>query len=111
MALLSVQKALLAGQQLTFNSCAVGGDSFVNSGNVYCIVRNQDASSKTVTFDAPGTDNFGLSGAFADVAVVVVNAQTSIIGPFPPNRFNDANGQVQITYSAVTSLTIAIVSA
>jgi len=32
-----------------------------------------------------------------------------MIGPFPKNRFDDATGKVQITYSAVVSLTVAIV--
>lgn len=111
MALLSVQQIAMAGAQITFNACAGGGDSFVNSGSVIIFIKNDDASSKTVTLAGTGPDNFGLTGSFLNLAIVVPAGQIWKGGPFPPNRFNDANNQVQLTYSAVTSLTIAILAA
>jgi hypothetical protein len=32
------------------------------------------------------------------------------LGPFPTNRFNDTNGEVSVTYSAATSVTVAAVT-
>ena len=48
----------------------------------------------------------------ANVAVSVTNAAAGwLIGPFPPDQFNatDNSGLADITYSGVTSLTIAVV--
>jgi hypothetical protein len=85
---------------------AAAGDSFDNNGRVMLRVNNGGGAPSTVTFDDPNST--ALPGAVAfnpDAAVTVTNGQVRVIGPFPPSRFNDANGRVQIAWSVTTSVT------
>ena len=41
--------------------------------------------------------------------VVPATSGDKWLGPFAPDRFNDINGFVQVTYSAVTGLTVSAV--
>jgi len=111
MATLSVQSTAAAGTAITFTAAAGGGDKFANSGSQRLLVRNDDASPVTVTIDAPGTCNFGAAANAAhDLAVSVAAGAEKWIGPFDVSRFNDSNGFVNISYSGVTSLTVAVVN-
>lgn len=107
MATLTPQVAALTGLDVSFSSAASGGDQFANSGKEYFHVVNGSGSSITVTADAQTNCNFGFDH---DAAVAVPAGEERVIGPFPTNRFNDANGNVQVTYSDVTSLTVAVVT-
>jgi|SRR5262245_5769783 len=104
MAVISVQQIPMAGAEVTFSAASAGGDSFPNSGYVRARVRNTTAGAKNVTFEGPGVDNFGVSHATAfDMTVSIPAAVAGVpgektIGPFPQNRFNDANSRVQVTY-------------
>lgn len=111
MAVLAVQKPVLTGVAFTKAAATAGGDSFPNTGVEMFHVSNGHATlARTVTVDAPGTCNFGLPADPAHDAVVVVPAVSSmVIGPFNTSKFNDANGRVQITYSASgADLTVAV---
>jgi tryptophan synthase beta subunit len=110
MALLTALGAVVAAGLRIDNLVAAngGGDSFANTGVQRFIIKNADASPKTVTFITQKTVGGGL--AVADEAVVVPAGQTYIAGPFPPDLYNDGNGQVQVTYSAVTSVTVGVIS-
>lgn len=110
MAILTVQTVSLAGSVITLGAAAAGGDSFPNSGNVYFRVNNGSGASINVTFDAPNADNFGVINDAHDVVVAVAAGAQKTIGPFPPERFNDANGRVQVTYSSATTVTVAAVA-
>jgi nicotinamide mononucleotide (NMN) deamidase PncC len=116
MAVLSVQSPSLAGVAITHNAAAGGGDSFQNSGNVYIHVKNTSGGTLTpaVKVEGQGTDNFGVSGAGGtvfDQDVNLANNEEKVIGPFPPGRFNDANGRVQLTYpNGVTGVTVAVIA-
>jgi hypothetical protein len=106
MALLAKQAASIVGlNPITMNAAAGGGDTvLVDTPNIYLLVRNLDASSKTVTIIDPRTQY----GQPAPDPIVVVGASNmAIIGPIPV-EFADANGLVSITYSAVTSVTIGV---
>lgn len=105
MALLTNQQAAVTGKAVTFAAAAGGGDTVNIDGTIVLIVRNGDASSKTVTVVRPGTE-FG--AAVADVPVTVPAGETWVIGPLPQS-FEDTDGLADITYSAVTSVTIAAV--
>lgn len=111
MAVLTVQKPSAAGTYAPV-AAEAGGDSFPNTGVEFFYIKNGDASPKTVTFDSPGTCSFGLAANAAhDLAVTVPAGEEKLIGPFATARFNDANNRVQVTYSAVTSVTVAAVAA
>lgn len=84
---------------------AAAGDSFSNNGKVMVRVANAGASPVTVTFDDPNSALAGATAFNPDVGVTVPNGAQRIIGPFPPNRFNDSNGRVQMAWSATASMT------
>lgn len=113
MAILVVQKPTLAGVVATKAAVTPGGDSFPNTGVEWIEVENAHATDpRTVTIDSPGTCSFNLAANAAhDDAVVVAALTTKRIGPFPVQRFNDANSRVQITYSdSGGDLSIAVVA-
>ena len=106
MAVLTVQSVSRTGLEATYASCAAGGDTFVNSGYELIHIKNGHSGAQTVTVVTPAT-SYGL--AIADVAVEVTAGEERFIGPFPPAVFNGASDTVSLTYSGVTSLTIAVV--
>lgn len=106
MATLTVQDMnTLAGLNPTYAACAGGGDDFVNTGHEYIHIKNGHSSPQSVTIHSQRLCDQGVEH---DVVVSVPNAEERIIGPFHPARFNDANKKVQLTYSGVTALTIAV---
>ena len=105
MAAITVQKAVEAGIVPSFVACNAGGDTFINDGKTYIYVKNADSSSHDVTLTAYGKCN---QGYLHDLVVAVGASEEKIIGPFLPERFN-SSGSASLTYSAVTSMTIAAV--
>lgn len=96
---------------LTMAAADVSGDVYPNAGgDVYFICENADASSTTVTVTAQITstskDGFGPVTKGNGGGSVAAGA-IEVFGPFPSSAFNNASGQVAVTYSSVTSLTVA----
>lgn len=118
MATLAVQRPSPTGASLALSAAASGGDQFANDGQVTVQILNSHATAaRTITFDSPQSCSFGLSANAAhDRAVVVPGVSSApanrvVIGPFPVDRFNDGNGNVQVTYSdAAADLTVAVQS-
>ena len=106
MSTLNVQKVVLAGLTPSYGAAAAGGDEFVNSGREFLHVKNGHTSPQTVTVNSQAACNQGYDH---DAAVAIPASEERMIGPFPKDRFDDAGGKVQITYSGVTALTIAAV--
>lgn len=106
MATLTVQQITTAGVTPTYVACSGGGDQFLNNGKTLIEVKNTNAATRDVTVNSQATCSFG----FDHDIVNTIGATTGdeIMGPFPTARFNDATGMVQLTYSAVTNLTIAV---
>ena len=104
---LTPQVIVLEGITPALVAADVGGDEFVNSGKDFIHIKNVNASPMDVTVNSQAVCNQGVDHD----AVVTVPATTGekFIGPFPKDRFNDASGKVQITYSAITDVTIGIV--
>lgn len=106
MATLTVQAVDLDGLKPSYGVCASGGDEFVNSGKDFIHVKNGDASPHTVTVDSQQACNQGFDH---DAAVAIPAGEERMIGPFSKDRFNDSEEKVQISYDAVTSMTIAAI--
>jgi hypothetical protein len=104
MATLTVQQIAKLGLLQSLAAAAGGGDAFANDGQrTFFKVTNADGTPTNVTFVTQKTvETF----AVGDNVVAVANATTQLIGPFPAEIYNDANGLVQVTYSKVTSLTV-----
>lgn len=106
MADLTVQVISLLGIVPSYAAAAVGGNAFLNSGREYFHVKNGSAASIDVTVDSVAPCNQGFDH---NVVVAVAASAEKLIGPFPKSRFNDAAEKVQVTYSAVTTVTVAAV--
>jgi hypothetical protein len=107
MALLPSQTISEAGAAVTLVAAAVGGDTYdLTDSEAVLVVRNADASSKTVTVVTPGT----VSGlAIADRALVIAAGAFALL-PLDKGDYRDpATGLASITYSAVTSVTVGVV--
>lgn len=111
MATLTAQ-AISESGGVTFTAASAGGDSWQNTGREVLVVQNDDAASKTVTVTAQKTSTrapgFG-AVTKANAQVTVAAGGVEVFGPFPTEAYNDANGAAQITYSDVTSLSVAVV--
>lgn len=106
MAVLTVQKAQIAGTTYTTSAAAGGGDQVPVGLNNALLVINGGGSSITVTINDPNSTKYGLANP--DPTVTVANGTTKLIGPFPQDLAN-SNGNVDITYSGVTSVTVAAI--
>jgi hypothetical protein len=106
MATLNVYKVNLDGGKPSFVPASAGGDDFANSGKTFLIVKNGGAGAVTVTINSQTPCNYGFDH---DVQVPVAAGDETWIGPFSKARFNDENGKVQISYSDITSVTVAAV--
>jgi hypothetical protein len=106
MAALPTQSASPTGTTLTMAAASGGGDTFVPGSSTVLLVRNGDASSKTVTIVRPGT-TYGT--ADPDIAVTVAAGAIAVLGPYPSDLADPTDGQIDVTYSAVTSVTVAAV--
>lgn len=108
MATLAVQAAAASGVALSTVAAAGGGDVFSNNGKTVLFVNNGGGGSITVTITPQNTLPGGY--ALANVAVTLTAGQAKYLGTYDPQYFNNSNGQVAVTYSGVTSVTVGALS-
>jgi|SRR5262245_27757396 len=106
---LNKTSGVYAGITPTYASATSGGDTFLNvDGRTYLEVKNGSGSPITVTVKCK---EFCSQGEAHDVVVSVAATTGHVkIGPFIPSEFNDGANLVTVTYSGVTSLTVAAFS-
>lgn len=90
-----------------FTPGQVEGHYYPNNGATFLLVTNGSGAPIDVTAISQLTVE-GL--AVADSVVAVGAGVTKLIGPFNPTIFNDENGNMTVTFSAVTSVTCSIIS-
>lgn len=111
MATLTVQDIVETGLNATYDAANAGGDTFQNSSNgrIFLHVKNDDASSHTVTVAATAS-TYNLPGIGLvdknDISVSVPASGERFIGPFALSAFG---ANPDITYDDVTSVSIAVV--
>lgn len=106
----AVQYPTSAGAGLTYTAAAAAGNKFSNDGRTGLNVRNASGSSITVTITTPGTID-GL--AIADKTFTVPATTGDRWWKGDPAVYNQPDGatdagEVYVDYSAVTSVTIAV---
>lgn len=107
MANLATQAITRAGLEATFAAASGGGDTFTPDSDTFLHVKNGSAGSITVTVVTPR--EVISSVATADLAVAVPAGEERELGGFPAEIFADpTDGLADITYSDVTSLTVAV---
>lgn len=104
MAILTAQTLPLSGLQPTYASAASGGDQAPVGEKLVLHVKNGDASSKTVTVATPGTVG---DLAVADASQAIPAGDEAFI-PLKSTYRDPATGRASITYSAVTSVEVAV---
>lgn len=105
MAVLNSQTISISGLVPTYQAAAVGGDQVRPGDRTFLHVKNTDGSPATVTIAVPGKE-YGVDRA--DVPIVVpATTGDCMIGPFPRDLVDPITGNVLVTYSAVTGLTVA----
>lgn len=103
---LTPQVITRAGIAPTYSAANVDGHSWPNSGNQLLQVKNASGSPVTVTFPIPVM----VDGQAVASKTVSVPATTGdrLIGPFAPGQYNQLNGDLNVDFSAVTSVTVAL---
>ncbi len=107
MALLTAQAPSQAGTDVTFVAAAAGGDTLRPGDTTSLRVRNGGTAAIIVTVDSIRRCDQGVDH---NLDVPVPAGGEREIGPFPAARFAGPGGLVSVTYSAVTSVTVAVIS-
>jgi hypothetical protein len=109
MALLATQQIVNTGLSPAYAAAAAGGDTFVPGDRTFLHIKNTNAAARNVTVDSKAPSNYGTD---ADLAVnVPLTVGDKMIGPLPASRFADpATGLGNLTYDAVTGVTVAIIT-
>ena len=112
-ATLTVQTSVFTGLNFTSASAATT-DTFANEGRTFLVFINGNASARTLTIAANDADKPGFGTiAIPDTTVTLpgsgTNSGRAIVGPFPPDRFNDSNGRVVYTLDDATGMTVAAI--
>lgn len=84
------------------------GNKWANTGVEFLYVNNGGVGSITITqvFGANGT----VDGQAGSARTTTVGAgKRMLIGPWPANFYNDASNFMTVTYSGVTTVTVAAV--
>lgn len=107
MALLSAVTASLQGTTVTYAAAGAGGDTFAYGRNTEFRVKNGSGGSITVTLVVPGNTQFGQ--AQPDLPITIGAGVEKSIG-LARGLVDGATGTISVTYSAVTSVTVALVT-
>mgnify|MGYP003131932833 CR=1 FL=1 len=98
---------------LTFSTATESGDKFENNGKYMVVVKNAGEESVTVTFTAQTTTfvspTYG-TASISNKTLVIAGGRTGYICSLPVNAFNNSDGDVVMTYSQVTNVSVAICS-
>ena len=106
MATLAVQQIPVTGFTPSFAAAGAGGDAANPDDRVFLRVKNGSAGAINVTIVVPGS----LYGqALADPVVVVPATVGDVLINLPSALADPATGLVSWTYSAVTTVTVALV--
>lgn len=112
MAAIAPQLTSLAGLAPTYTACAAGGDTIQAPLDERTILhfKNAGASPQTVTVNAVSPTAARVAGVgnlpVPAIAVAIPAGGERMIGPIPA-AYIDAIGNINLTYSGVTSLTVA----
>ena len=106
MATLSVQSVVRAGMTPSYASAGASGDVFAWSQNAFLHVKNGSASSITVTI-ASQLDPAPVGAVAQDLTVTIGAGAEKMIGPFYAPAYKNADGNVEVTYSDTTTVTVA----
>lgn len=105
MAVIATHHPAVSGTALGFVAASAGGDTIVAGSNIFLLVRNGSGAAVTVTLATPGNEFNGQP--IPDTTVTVAPAADVVV---PITKAYDNGGHAAITYSAVTSVTVAAIA-
>jgi hypothetical protein len=98
-----------AGAGPTMSAASGGGDRFTPTERTFLLISNASGSTITATVVTPRTGPGGV--AIADLAVTVnAGVRGQPVGGFNPADFAATDGLADVTWSATTSVTFAVLS-
>jgi len=105
---LTVQNVARTGAEVTFNSVTnVGGFRFLNNGKTIMVVVEKNTADCEVGITPVST----VDGLAATARVVdVKSGDTYVLGPWPPELYNDTNGYANFTIEADEAAAVAVLS-
>jgi hypothetical protein len=106
MAFLSPQQIAVTGTVITYAAAGAGGDSCSPDDRVFLRVKNGSGSSINLTLVVPGT-TWGQANPDPVIAVPATTGEVSIA--LPAGLVDLSTGLISWTYSAVTTVTVALV--
>lgn len=93
--------------QPAYQAASAGGDSWQPSSNTFLAAKNGSGASITITVTTTATI---YGQPISNIAIVVPSGAEVFFGPFDPGEVTQpGSGLGNLTYSAVTSLTVAAV--
>ena len=101
------QTVTKVGAAPTFQGSLTTSDVYLvqNNGATWIEVKKSGAGSCTVTVQTPRTVD-GIAVAEHTFNVPATTGDM-VVGPFPPDTFNDPVGDLRMTFSEITGLTAA----
>jgi hypothetical protein len=109
---LTPQTVALNGVLPTYNAIdATNGNCVANKGGIRLLfMGNPSATTGVVTIAGQGLCEYGIAHSEVTVSGQLdAAAKFLFLGPFNMNRHNDANDDIQITYSGTTTgITVAV---
>jgi len=100
---LAVQQSTRAGLTPVYTAANVDGHNIPNTGSEVLHIKTVGTAC-TVTIAIPSTVD---GQSVTNKTVVLGTSSERIIGPFPPNIYNQGDNTVLVTFSAVTAVTVA----
>lgn len=110
MATIVAQKILQSGLVPTYSAASAGGDKLLNTGIQYFHVKNDSGVTITASVVPVVTVYIDpvLGKLIKQTASLVLTAgQSGFVGPFETGAFNDTQGFITITCSAISSVGVA----
>lgn len=103
---LTIQKIVATGLTPSYTGSLATTNTYKirNNGRVFVQVKKSGAGDCTVTIATPKTVG-GLAVADQTVTVAATTGDKQI-GPWPPDIYNDGSGDVNLTFSEITGLTV-----
>lgn len=109
MAALPTQKVVIPSLLPAFVAAGAGGDTCKPGDHTFLVVKNGAAAPINVTITSfPDTTGYG--GAIPDMVVAVANGTERWIGPLHGSQFANSAGDVGISYSSATTITVGVIT-
>lgn len=100
--------AVITGTLVNYAAADATGHTFSYNPRGLLLVKNGSGGSINVTVVVPGNDQYG--SVRPDPVIAIAAAAEKAIGPFPQDLVDPATGSILVTFSAVTSVTVAMLS-